>query len=84
MENIAFEAVARNGAIAIPEQYRPFFSETVRVLVHIEPLYGDEMRQIVFNAVKISTKGFKFDRAEANERRLNRLFASTKPLNLFR
>lgn len=68
MGTIAFEAVARNGAIAIPEQYRPFFSETVRVLVHVEPLHGDERKESVFNALKISTKGFKFDRAEANER----------------
>lgn len=68
MENIAFEAVARNGAIAIPEQYRPFFPETVRVLVHVEPLHLDDRRKTLFNAVKISTKGFKFDRDEANER----------------
>ncbi|WP_417915035.1 hypothetical protein [Candidatus Electronema sp. JM] len=68
MGTIAFEAIAMNGAIAIPEQYRPLFAETVRVLVHVEPLHVSERRNTLFKAMNIRTKGFKFDREEANER----------------
>jgi len=68
MEGITFEAVARNGAISIPEQHRQLFSETVRVLVHVEPLTLNERTGPSFKAVTIRTKGFKFNREEANER----------------
>ena len=68
MEAIAFEAIARNGAISIPEQYRQLFSETVRVLVHVELLALNERTGPSFKAIAIRTKGFVFNREEANER----------------
>lgn len=68
MEAIAFEAIAQNGAISIPEQYRQLFPETVRVLVHVERLTRNEKTGPSFKAVTIRTKGFTFNREEANER----------------
>ncbi len=68
MEIVAFETVARNGIIAIPEEYRTLFPETVHIVVHIEPLAKQEGAGARFRAVSIPTKGFKFNREEANER----------------
>jgi len=68
MAVIAFETVASNGAITIPEQYRQLVAEAVRLLVHVEPLPAAARKETVFTAVRISTKGFTFKREEANER----------------
>ena len=68
MESIAFETMIRNGIITIPEQYRERFPEPFRIIVHIEPLTEKQGTGISFNAARISTKGFKFNREEANER----------------
>ena len=68
METVAFATVARNGIIAIPEEYRTLFPETVHVVVHIEPIARQEGASAQFKAVRISTKGFKLNREEANER----------------
>ncbi|MBF0353209.1 MAG: hypothetical protein HQM11_19420 [SAR324 cluster bacterium] len=68
METIEFETIAQNGTIAIPEQYRDLFPETIRLLVHIEPLVKNQNMSIPFKAIRISTRKFKFNREEANER----------------
>ena len=68
MESIAFETMIRNGMIAIPEEYRKRFQEPFRIIVHIEPLTEKQETGVSFNAARISTKGFKFNRDEANER----------------
>ncbi|WP_446009023.1 hypothetical protein [Candidatus Electrothrix sp.] len=68
MESLAFETVIRNGMIAIPEQYRERFQEPFRIIVHLEPLTEKQGTDASFNAARISTKGFKFNRDEANER----------------
>lgn len=64
MESLAFETVIRNGMIAIPEQYREKFQELFRIIVHIEPLTEKQRTDASFNAARISTKGFKFNREE--------------------
>ena len=68
MESLAFETVIRNGIITIPEQYRERFQEPFRIIVHIEPLNEEQGMNASFNAARISTKGFRFCREEANER----------------
>jgi hypothetical protein len=68
MAVIAFETVASNGSITIPEQYRQLFSGAVRLLVRVEPLPAAEKKESIFKAARISTKGFRFNREEANER----------------
>jgi hypothetical protein len=60
-------AVGDNGIIHIPEEYLKDISSTVKVII----FNNDEKRQPkkkTFKAMKIHTKGFKFNREEANER----------------
>jgi hypothetical protein len=60
-------AVEDNGIIHIPEEYLKDISSTVKVIIFTK----DEERQPqkkTFTAMKIHTKGFKFNREEANER----------------
>jgi hypothetical protein len=60
-------AVEANGVIRIPEQYLPNISSPVKVIVCI----NDEIQSAgkkTFSAIKLKTRGFKFDRNEANER----------------
>ncbi|MDR2197103.1 MAG: hypothetical protein LBO07_03970 [Coriobacteriales bacterium] len=77
MSAIQFEAVVENDAIRIPEQYR----NTVHgKKVHVM-LLSDLVRESVdktkagtltlndFTELQLSTKGFQFDREEANARR---------------
>lgn len=68
MATIAFETIARNGTIALPEEYRQLFPETVRLLVQIAPLARTQDISEAFKAVRISTRQFTFSREEANER----------------
>jgi hypothetical protein len=60
-------AVEDNGIIHILEEYLKDISSTVKVIIFTK----DEERQPkkkTFKAMKIHTKGFKFNREEANER----------------
>lgn len=68
MASIAFEAVAHNGVIALPAQYAELFPENARLRVQIEPLAQKDLTNAPFKAVRISTKGFIFNREEANAR----------------
>jgi hypothetical protein len=68
MTSIAFEAIAHNGTISLPTQYAKLFPEHVRLRVRIEPLAQKEQTSAPFKAVRISTKGFIFNREEANAR----------------
>jgi uncharacterized protein YpiB (UPF0302 family) len=60
-------AVEDDGVIHIPKEYLKGISSTVKVIIFT----NDEERQPkkkTFTAMKIHTKGFKFNREEANER----------------
>jgi hypothetical protein len=73
---IQFESVVEDGIIRIPEQYVEDVPSLVRVTLvpadkaHVRartkegPFTSDD-----FIALKIDTRGWKFDREEANERR---------------
>jgi hypothetical protein len=65
MPPIAFQSnIKDNYFIEIPEQYRKALS--ARVLVTIKPI--PQTRQKKISPPFIHTKGWKFDRDEANER----------------
>jgi hypothetical protein len=76
---IQFESNIENGVIRIPEQYVNALPETVTVTLAPveEPLIimkgkkakPGEISLKDFSAFRVDTRGWKFDREEANERR---------------
>jgi hypothetical protein len=73
MQAIEFKTTIHNGTVTIPAEYSPEWEgKTIRVIV----LYDEEnLAQTVeqpkasnFRAVSLKTKGFKFNREEANVR----------------
>jgi hypothetical protein len=77
MSAIQFETVVENDTIRIPEQFRTSVRKTrVQVTLSTKPVHGpiDKTKAGTltlddFTELKLSTKGFKFDREEANARR---------------
>ena len=74
---IQFEAVVENGIIKIPEEYVEEIHGVVKVSFH--PVARKKIKSAPnggpgqfsldhFTALKIDTRGWKFDREEANER----------------
>jgi hypothetical protein len=62
-----FEAVIENGAIRIPDEYLETDVRKVKVFLLPDlPRVLDKAR--FFPDLKLSTKGMRFDREEANER----------------
>ena len=76
MEAYEFYATPKNGAIPIPDEYMNKITDTVKVIV-LEERLQKANRELAANRVKsdmllaptMSTKGWKFNRDEANERR---------------
>ena len=69
MYAIEFKSKIDNGVINIPEEYM----EETKKMVHAKVIILSERRaekrkKAKFNAISINTKGFKFDREEANAR----------------
>ncbi|GHV75706.1 hypothetical protein AGMMS49942_05270 [Spirochaetia bacterium] len=60
-------AVEDHGIIRIPEEYLKDISSTVKVIIFTKNDESPPPKK-TFTAMKIHTKGFKFDREEANER----------------
>jgi hypothetical protein len=77
MSAIQFDAVVENGTIRIPEQFRTSVRKgKVRVTLLTDPVRESVNKTKAgsltlddFTELKLSTKGFKFDREEANARR---------------
>jgi hypothetical protein len=70
MQAIEFDSVIENGIIRVPEQYREIISSPVRgIVLTDEVISHSERKKVSFDAISIDTKGFKFDREEANARR---------------
>ena len=61
-------AVEDNGIIRIPGKYLHNISSPVKVIVLTNDETQSSNKSKHFSAMKIRTKGFKFDRNEANER----------------
>jgi len=68
MKAIEFRAKADKGVIEIPEEFRNKLDHEVRVILLWEETEKEYLGKPRFTAVKIKTKGFKFNREEANER----------------
>ena len=64
-----FQADICDSLIAIPEQYRHKIRGNAKIIVMMEAEEPVAPRkELVFDALRIPTKGFKFNREEANER----------------
>jgi hypothetical protein len=62
-----FEAVIENGTIRVPDEYLKASVQKVKVLLLPDaPRTADKSR--FFPDLKLSTKGMRFDREEANAR----------------
>jgi hypothetical protein len=68
MQAYEFRSVVEdNGIIRIPEQYLHSISSPVKVIVFTNDEIQSNSNKKHFSAMKIKTKGFKFNRDEANE-----------------
>ncbi|MDR3350613.1 MAG: hypothetical protein LBN98_03050 [Prevotellaceae bacterium] len=69
MQAYEFNTVIHEGMIRVPEQYQGKLLSPVRVILlsnTTEPKVGTDNKK--FTAMKLQTKGFTFNREEANER----------------
>lgn len=65
---IEFEAQTHNGIVEIPKQYQAWQNKTVRVIL-LDPVEETTPKtNMSFSAVALDTKGYHFDRDQANER----------------
>jgi hypothetical protein len=67
MKAYEFISTVDNGIIHVPEKYRDKIRSNVKVIVLLEEAREKTVGE--FSAFRIPTKGFKFDREAANERR---------------
>ena len=68
MQTIEFETQTYNGTIQLPAQFQPWKDCLVKVIILIEETDTPTVAPCAFDAVSLSTKGFRFNREEANER----------------
>jgi penicillin-binding protein-related factor A (putative recombinase) len=72
MQAYEFYAMPRNGVIPMPEQYIGKFTKRIKVIL-IEQTseavdYNERKRTDFLSPISIDTRGWKFDKEEANER----------------
>ena len=68
MYTIEFQSVINNGVIIIPEEYKNKINrKNVKVIV-LPQVTKENKKDNKFNAIQINTKGFKFNRENANAR----------------
>lgn len=70
MKAIEFESQTHNGVIDVPSQYRAWDNKKVKVILLAEDNVMKEQttNHPSFSAISINTKGYRFNREEANER----------------
>ena len=68
MQTFTFDTIIQNGMISVPNEYRHLTEGTVTVTIEKEESVKPR-KEITFNAIKLDTRGFKFNREEANARR---------------
>jgi hypothetical protein len=67
MKALEFETVYKNGSILVPEEFRAsIYGARLKVIVLQSA--DKPQKPLQFNAFRIDTRGFKFDREEAHER----------------
>jgi hypothetical protein len=68
MKAIEFVAKAKNGSIEVPKQYVDMLKNKVKVIILVEEEKPVLTKKRQLTAVRMKTKGFNFNREEANER----------------
>lgn len=70
MQAIEFVAKAEKGSIKVPKIYQEQLQDQFRVIILQEPSVSQKVtrKKRTLSAVKIKTKGLKFNRDEANAR----------------
>jgi hypothetical protein len=69
MQKYEFNAVVEGDIIHIPEQYRNQHLSSVRVILLPDVNdFSQSTEKKKFTSMRLQTKGFKFNREEANER----------------
>jgi hypothetical protein len=73
MEAYEFQTEVSDGIIHIPNEYKNRVADNVRVILLIDKPSAQSSHLIdtkkpTFSAMKLDTRGFIFDREEANER----------------
>lgn len=69
MQAIEFVAKAKKGNIKIPKEYQDQLQDQFRVIILQEVVIPEKKRKKrILSAAQIKTKGFKFNRDEANAR----------------
>lgn len=68
MQAIEFITKVKDGIIKIPKEYLDSLKEEFRVIILIDEKEPKKTKKRELKALKIKTKGFKFDRDEANKR----------------
>lgn len=70
MQAIEFIAKIEKGSIKVPKEYQEQLQDQFRVIILQEAIASKKSigKKRTLNAVKIKTKGFKFNRDEANAR----------------
>ncbi|MDR1728440.1 MAG: hypothetical protein LBT74_11055 [Acidobacteriota bacterium] len=68
LKAIEFETVYKDGVISVPAEYRANIDEAPLKVIVLQPVSQKPNKPLRFDAFRIDTRGFKFDREEANER----------------
>jgi len=69
MNAVEFQSTIRDdGSIFVPREYKDRVGKYVKVILLSGETENDEKEIPDFSSIRIKTKGFKFDREEANER----------------
>jgi hypothetical protein len=68
LKAIEFDTVYENGSISVPDQYRSSIEEAPVKVIILQRLSDTVKKPLRFDAFRIDTRGFKFDREEAHER----------------
>ena len=67
MQAIEFESLVDDGVIRIPDEYKGQVGKQVKVIV-LSEVVNEKVAHKPLSAISINTKGFRFDRDEANAR----------------
>ena len=68
MKTCEFKASVIDGIIHIPDEYKDVIPNKVTVIILPDEAAEKSNQKYVFDAMSLDTRGFVFDREEANER----------------
>ncbi len=67
MQTMEFVSKAHDGVVDLPREHQSWNGKQVRVIL-LEAMGESVKRKTAFNAVTLSTRGYRFNRDAANER----------------